>query len=61
MASKCNMGNCSEIKMSTWLVAAMGMVYTVVALDQFIKGGVGTGIMFLGYAIGNIGLVLQVK
>ena len=47
--------------MSTWLVAAMGMVYTVVALDQFIKGGVGTGIMFLGYAIGNIGLVLQVK
>ena len=47
--------------MSTWLVAAMGMVYAVVALDQFIKGGMGTGIMFLGYAIGNIGLVLQVK
>jgi hypothetical protein len=47
--------------MSTWLVAAMGMVYAVVALDQFIKGGTGTGIMFLGYAIGNIGLVLQVK
>ena len=27
--------------MSTWLVAAMGVVYFVVACDQFIKGGVG--------------------
>lgn len=47
--------------MSTWLVAAMGFVYFVVACDQFIKGGMGTGIMFLGYAVGNVGLVLQVK
>lgn len=47
--------------MSTWLVAAMGFVYFVVACDQFIKGGVGAGIMFLGYAVGNVGLVLQVK
>jgi len=47
--------------MSTWLVAAMGLVYLVVAIDQFMKGGMGTGIMFLGYAIGNAGLVLQVK
>jgi hypothetical protein len=47
--------------MSTWLVAVMGCVYAIVAIDQFIKGGTGTGIMFLGYAIGNIGLILQVK
>jgi len=47
--------------MSTWLVTAMGFVYFVVACDQFMKGGMGTGIMFLGYAIGNVGLVLQVK
>lgn len=47
--------------MSTWLVAAMGLVYFVVAIDQFYKSGIGTGIMFLGYAIGNVGLVLQVK
>ena len=47
--------------MSSWLVALMGVVYFVVACDQFIKGGVGTGIMFLGYALGNVGLVLQVK
>lgn len=47
--------------MSTWLVAAMGLVYLYVALEQFFKGSMGTGIMFLGYAIGNIGLILQVK
>jgi hypothetical protein len=47
--------------MSTWLIAAMGLVYLVVAIDQFIKGGVGTGIMFLGYAIGNVGLVIVAK
>ena len=47
--------------MSTWLIAAMGVVYFVVACDQFIKGGMGTGIMFLGYSIGNVGLVLVAK
>lgn len=47
--------------MSTWLVAAMGMVYFYISMEQFFKGSMGTGIMFLGYAIGNIGLILQVK
>jgi hypothetical protein len=47
--------------MSTWLIAAMGVVYFVVALDQFWKGGVGTGIMFMGYALGNVGLVMVAK
>lgn len=47
--------------MSTWLIAAMGVVYFVVALDQFWKGGIGTGIMFIGYALGNVGLVLVAK
>jgi hypothetical protein len=47
--------------MSTWLIGAMGMVYFVVALDQFRKGGIGTGIMFLGYAMGNVGLVMVAK
>jgi TM2 domain-containing membrane protein YozV len=47
--------------MSTWLIAAMGFVYFIVALDQFYKGGVGTGIMFLGYAMGNVGLVMVAK
>jgi hypothetical protein len=47
--------------MSTWLIAAMGVVYFVVALDQFWKGGIGTGIMFIGYALGNVGLVMVAK
>jgi hypothetical protein len=47
--------------MSTWLIGAMGLVYAVVAVDQFMKGGVGQGIMFTGYAIGNIGLVIVAK
>lgn len=47
--------------MSTWLIAAMGVVYFVVACDQFYKGGIGTGIMFLGYALGNVGLVMVAK
>ena len=47
--------------MSTWLIAAMGLVYLVVAIDQFTKGGTGTGIMFLGYAIGNLGLIMVAK
>ena len=47
--------------MSTWLIAAMGFVYFIVAIDQFMKGGIGTGIMFVGYAIGNVGLILVAK
>jgi hypothetical protein len=39
----------------------MGLVYFIVAIDQFMKGGVGTGIMFVGYAIGNVGLILVAK
>lgn len=47
--------------MSVWLIAAMGVVYFVVAMDQFFKGSLGTGIMFLGYAMGNVGLVMVAK
>lgn len=47
--------------MSTWLIAAMGLVYLYVGIEQFFKGSTGTGIMFIGYAIGNAGLVLVAK
>ena len=47
--------------MSSWLIGVIGVVYAVVAIDQFIKGGVGQGIMFMGYAIGNVGLVIIAK
>jgi hypothetical protein len=47
--------------MSSWLIGVIGIVYAAVAVDQFMKGGVGQGIMFMGYAIGNIGLVIVAK
>ena len=47
--------------MSTWLIATMGLVYLYIGIEQFFKGSVGTGIMFVGYAIGNAGLVLVAK
>jgi hypothetical protein len=47
--------------MSTWLIGVIGVVYFVVAVDQFIKGGVGQGIMFLGYALGNVGIMMVAK
>lgn len=45
--------------MSAWLIAVVGVVYTVVAVDLLIKGNIGLGIAFVGYALGNVGLYLE--
>jgi hypothetical protein len=45
--------------MSAWLIAVVGIVYTVVAVDLLIKGNIGLGIAFVGYALGNVGLYLE--
>jgi hypothetical protein len=47
--------------MSSWLIATIGVVYLFVAVDLFIKGQVGLGIAFIGYALGNVGLYLVSK
>lgn len=47
--------------MSGWLVGLMGLVYLYVALEQSFKGAWPTAIMFYGYALGNVGLVLTVR
>lgn len=44
--------------MSRSLIWCVGVVYLLVALDQFRKGHAGMGIAWLGYAIGNLGLGL---
>ena len=44
--------------MNSWLIGFIGIVYTVVAIQFFMKGQVGMGISFLGYALGNVGLVM---
>ena len=43
--------------MSTWLVWAVTIAYLWTAIDQGIKGNLGTTIMFLGYAMANIGIL----
>lgn len=46
--------------MSAWLIAAIGVVYLVVAVDLlFVKKDVGLSIAFLGYSIGNVGLYMK--
>jgi hypothetical protein len=47
--------------MSSWLIAIIGFVYLIVAVDLLRKGQTGLGIAFLGYAFGNIGLYLEAK
>jgi hypothetical protein len=45
--------------MSGWLVAAIGVVYAIIAADLLFKGNIGLGIAFVGYAIGNVGLTIE--
>jgi len=47
--------------MSTWLIATIGVVYLVVAVDLIIKGNIGLGIAFVGYSLGNVGLYIAAK
>jgi hypothetical protein len=44
--------------MNSWLIGFIGIVYTIVAVQFFLKGQIGMGISFLGYALGNVGLVM---
>ena len=45
--------------MSGWLIAIVGVVYAVVAIDLIVKGNTGLGIAFVGYALGNVGLYME--
>jgi hypothetical protein len=47
--------------MSVWLVGLIGIVYLYIGFEQFLHGKTGTGIMFMGYALANVGLILEVK
>lgn len=42
--------------MSSWLIALTGLIYTFVALEQFLKGNSGMAVAYAGYAFANIGL-----
>jgi TM2 domain-containing membrane protein YozV len=47
--------------MSSWLIAFVGCIYLSIGVMQFIKGQIGMGITFTGYAFSNIGLYLLAK
>lgn len=47
--------------MSSWLIAVIGVVYALVAVDLWLKGDIGHSIAFVGYALGNVGLYMAVQ
>jgi hypothetical protein len=51
--------NLRRLKMSSTLIAIVGVVYAVVATDLLFKGNTGLGIAFVGYALGNVGLYME--
>jgi hypothetical protein len=47
--------------MSHTLIAAIGVAYVWIAVEQYGKQDMGVAIMFLGYAIGQLGVFIQAK
>ncbi len=47
--------------MSSWLIALTGFIYLAVAVDQIHKGNFPMGLVYIGYAIGNVGFYLALK
>ena len=47
--------------MAAWLIAVVGVIYAVVAIDLLRVGNLGLGIAFVGYCLGNVGLYLAAR
>lgn len=47
--------------MSAPLILCVGVVYLVVALDQYRQGSTGMAIAWAGYALANVGLAMSAK
>jgi hypothetical protein len=43
------------------LIAGIGVVYLLIAVQLLVEGKIGLGIAFLGYALGNVGLYLAAR
>ena len=48
-------------RVAAWLIAGIGVVYLVVAVQLLLEGKVGLGVAFLGYSLGNVGLYIAAK
>lgn len=46
--------------MSEWLLALVGLAYLVTAVDLFRRGQAGLALAFVGYFVGNVGLIIAV-
>jgi hypothetical protein len=46
---------------SHYIVSLVGIGYTVVGIQQYTKGNLGSAIMWLGYGFSQIGLFLQLE
>jgi hypothetical protein len=44
-----------------FIVGATGAGYLIVGILQFSKGAIPNGILWMGYAIGQVGLYLNLK
>lgn len=44
--------------MSSWLIGLVAVIYMGVAVSFILKGQVGWAICFIGYVIGNIGIIM---
>jgi|TARA_R110000868_G_C10463763_1_gene727628 hypothetical protein len=43
---------------SPWLIIVTGLIYLTISVEQLAKGQPGLGVMYLGYALGNVGLYM---
>lgn len=47
--------------MSGWLIISVGIVYLIIAIEQYIKGNAGLAIAFAGYSFSNLGLWMAAR
>jgi hypothetical protein len=47
--------------MSAPLILGVGVVYLIVALDQYRQGHMGMALAWLGYALANVGLAMAAR
>ena len=47
--------------MSATLIAAVGVVYAVIAANLYLSGKPGLALAFAGYAVSNVGLYFEAR
>jgi hypothetical protein len=50
---------CGVARMASWLIGIIGIIYIVVAIDLYRTGKSYLALMFLGYAVAQVGIWLE--